>query len=141
MIRRQVVMPVSPERLWDALTDPDEIAGWMGGRVDWDLEEGGLLHFHGDDGSERDGRIEAVRPGRHLRFRWIPVDPNGPDEDGESEVTYLLEPAEDGTRLTVQERRVDEMTGPQASARSTWSDWDGRLVGVWASAPVGALRA
>lgn len=130
MIRRQVVMPVSPERLWEALTDPEEIAGWMGGRVEWDLEEGGPLHFHGDDGSERDGRIESVRPGRHLRFRW------SSDEDGESEVSYLLEPDDEGTRLTVQERRTDEMVGPQASARSAWSDWDGRLLGVWAHAPV-----
>ena len=30
MIRRQVVMPVTPERLWSALTDPDQMVGWFG---------------------------------------------------------------------------------------------------------------
>jgi uncharacterized protein YndB with AHSA1/START domain len=70
VIRRQVVMPVTPERLWQALTDPEQIAGWFGGRLEWELEEGGRAWFHGDDGTERVGRVEAVRPGRHLRFRW-----------------------------------------------------------------------
>ena len=41
MIRRQVVMPVTPERLWEALTDPDQLAGWFGARVEWDLRTGG----------------------------------------------------------------------------------------------------
>jgi uncharacterized protein YndB with AHSA1/START domain len=133
-------MPVSPERLWDALTDPDEAAGWMGGRVEWELEEGAAVRFRSDDGAERAGRVEVVRPGRHLRFRWWPVPTAAdPGEPGESVVSYVLEEDAEGTRLTVQEQRVE---GPQASAvRSAgWTEWDGRLLGVWASAPA-ASRA
>ena len=65
MIRRQIVMPVSPERLWEALTEPGQLAGWFGADVEWDLREGGPARFRGDDGTERAGRVEAVRPGRH----------------------------------------------------------------------------
>ncbi len=81
MIRRQVVMPVTPERLWAALTDPDEMVGWFGARVEWQLEPGSPARFHGDDGRDRAGRVEVVRPGRHLRFRWWPTDrrPESPD--------------------------------------------------------------
>ena len=140
MIRRQVVVPVSPERLWEALTDPDQVAGWFGGQVQWELEEGGDASFQADDGSERLGRIEAVRPGRHLRFVWWPA--VGPDEDA-SEVSYVLEPLDEGTRLTIQERPV---AAPRESASQAcaapkrapvdtgmaWTPWDGRLLGAWA---------
>jgi uncharacterized protein YndB with AHSA1/START domain len=140
MIRRQVVVPVSPERLWEALTSPDQVAGWFGARVEWDLQEGGVASFQADDGSERLGRIESVRPGRHLRFVWWPA--AGPAEDG-SEVSYLLEPLDEGTRLTIQERQLPspESSVPQASANRmappadtgmTWTPWDGRLAGAWA---------
>lgn len=163
MIRRQVVIPVSPEQLWDALTDPAQVAGWFGGRIEWELREGGPADFCGDDGSERDGRVEAVRIGRHLRFRWWPADNSeagdadpadpdtagggGGDVSGTSEVSYVLEPDGDGTRLTIQERQViAPPISPQASARACaqpapWTVWDDRLVGVWAGlvAPVAWL--
>jgi uncharacterized protein YndB with AHSA1/START domain len=140
MIRRQVVVPVSPQRLWEALTDPDQVAGWFGGQVRWDLQEGADASFQADDGTERRGRIEAVRPGRHLRFVWWPE--SSPDEDA-SEVSYLLEPLDDGTRLTIQERPVaaPRESAPQACAATrtapvdtdmAWTSWDGRLLGAWA---------
>jgi uncharacterized protein YndB with AHSA1/START domain len=155
MIRRQIVMPVSPERLWEALTDPDEMSGWFGAQVEWDLEEGGPARFRGDDGSERVGVVEAVRPGRHLRFRWWPAAEGGGaggaagagNEGDVSEVSYVLEPAEEGTRLTVQERRIGASgaAGAQACAggqAASWTPWDGRLLGAWAGLAVrGALAS
>lgn len=134
MIRRQVVMPVSPERLWEALTEPDRIAAWFGGRVEWELAEGASIRFRGDDGDERAGVIEAVRPGRHLRFRWWPADPGDGEGDGASEVSYVLQPDGDGTRLTVQERPVEPDQAPRAHARAGWSTWDSRLFSAWACA-------
>jgi uncharacterized protein YndB with AHSA1/START domain len=129
-------MPVSPERLWDALTDPDEVAGWMGGQVEWDLEEGAAITFHGNDGTEREGQVDQVRPGRYLRFRWWTV----PEDEPATEVNYLLEPDDEGTRLTVVERRLEPESPPavnaQVSTGGGWSIWDGRLVGMWAEASV-----
>jgi uncharacterized protein YndB with AHSA1/START domain len=139
MIRRQVVMPVTPERLWAALTDPDEIAGWFGARVEWQLEPGSPARFHGDDGHDRSGRVVVVRPGRHLRFRWWPTDrrpdspdaqERSPDDIDVSEVSYVLEPVPGGTRLTIQEQPVDASTGP-AQVRAGWTAWDRRLVTAW----------
>jgi uncharacterized protein YndB with AHSA1/START domain len=178
MIRRQVVVPVSPERLWHALTDPDEVVGWFGAHVEWELREGAPARFWGEDGSRRLGRVEAVRPGRHLRFRWWPApgaptetgprhetgnDPGAgkPGEAGVSEVSYILEPDHDGTRLTVQERQVTDprTAGPQARAgvagavgaqapggrhgpdqERAWSPWDDRLAGAWVTLMAPATR-
>jgi uncharacterized protein YndB with AHSA1/START domain len=146
MLERQVVIPVSPERLWDALTEPDALAGWFGAQVEWELSPGGRARFRQDDGGERTGIVQSVLPGRHLRFRWWP---NG-IETGASEVTYDLEPDDDGTRLTVTERPAPDapdtpaVATPPASAQlssrrrtdlrvvpTAWTDWDTRLLSVW----------
>ena len=148
MIRRQLVIPVGAEQLWNALTDPDQVESWFGARVEWELRDGAPARFWGDDGVERHGQVDVVRPYRHLRFRWWPVTPPNEHDEGdgdggtdvvdgtdrvaltvddpwsddptraarddvalpgeaESEVSYVLEPDEGGTRLTVQERRID----------------------------------
>jgi len=155
VIRRQVVLPVDPDRLWTALTDPDQAAGWFGGRIEWELKEGAPLRFRDDDGSGREGHVEVVRPGRYLRYRWWRMEPAGA---GESEVTYLIEPTEAGCRLTIQERDVASPAigrRPDSSARgshssvsapalapgpascaspvaTSWTRWDERVAGAWA---------
>lgn len=125
MLTREITLPVDPDRLWEALADPSE---WIGAQVEWELVPGGRARFTGDPDGERSGQVDEVEPGRRLSFRWWPE----ADRDDESEVTYELEPAEDGTRLVVTERRVQREApadGPQASAR--WTAWDDRLVGLW----------
>ncbi|HMC39788.1 MAG TPA: SRPBCC domain-containing protein, partial [Acidimicrobiales bacterium] len=107
MIQRQVVVPAASDRLWRALTDPDEAGTWLGGDLDWKVEEGQPLRFTPfrptADEPVREGRVEQVEPGRYLRFRWRP---SGGGADSESEVAYVLEPAgadPDQTVLTVEE--------------------------------------
>jgi uncharacterized protein YndB with AHSA1/START domain len=130
MLQREVVFPVPPDRLWEALTEPESLAGWFGADVEWDLTPGGRAHFAGADEGDRDGLVDDVSPGRHLRFRWWPEG----DEEAASEVSYRLDPEDAGTRLTVTERRV--ATAPTACARacvttSGWDGWDDRLAGLW----------
>ncbi len=139
MLVREVVIPVSADQLWDALTEPEAVAAWFGSQVEWDLRPGGPARFLEDDGTRRGGVIVEVLPGRHLSFRWWPEE-EGPD--AMSEVNYDLEPDEDGTRLTVTEEplpRVAPSTeataraiGYRAAATASWSDWDTRLFQCWA---------
>jgi uncharacterized protein YndB with AHSA1/START domain len=146
MIRRRLNIPATAERVWDALTEPDQVAGWFGGEMDWTLEAGSSLRFRGNDGQVRDGTILEVRPGRFLRFEWWPSRASqgetsgdaGPADPGEvSEVSYLLEPTAGATVLTVQEAPL-AAAGSQARATSGptcaagWTDWDDRLAGAWA---------
>jgi uncharacterized protein YndB with AHSA1/START domain len=162
MLVRQVVIPTSPEDLWDALTEPDLVAAWFGSRVEWDLRPGGGARFWEPDGTVRRGVVDAVRRGRHLSFRWWPED-TGPDAT--SKVSYDLEPDDDGTRLTVTEQPLPTAptgpsvsTGPSASAHvggcssgggsgmgasrgSTWTSWDCRLLGLWAAPALVAAPA
>ena len=137
MVEREVLLPVSPQQAWEALTEPELVGGWFGAQVVWELAPGGAARFVDDDGSVRGGRVDTVAPGRELRFRWWPED----DEGATSEVTYVLDPDEDGTRLRVTERPVGPGSGSAsasacASASGRWTAWDDRIVGLWCLAAV-----
>jgi uncharacterized protein YndB with AHSA1/START domain len=66
----------SPQRLWHAITDPDEVSKWMGYPARIDLRPGGDYHLdfsrsrEGDDGGELDGVIVRVVGERHLAIVW-----------------------------------------------------------------------
>jgi uncharacterized protein YndB with AHSA1/START domain len=135
MFQRQIVIPASPEKLWDALTDPEALSAWFGAEVEWDLHEGGAARFVDDeDGTLRRGVVESVLPGRHLRFVWWR------DDDGAaSQVSYVLEPDDEGTRLTVIEQPLSAPAAPVASVGGgSWTAWDDRLFRCWAQVGVGA---
>lgn len=158
MLERQVVIPTSPDQLWNALTDPESMASWFGSQVEWDLRTGGAARFVDDDGTLRRGLVEAVSPGRHLSFVWWPEDAAA---TGASRVSYVLEPDDEGTQLTVTERPLSTVPVPAApagpvtsaapSARpaaiaqgacgacgacGAWTEWDARLFRCWAQAGV-----
>lgn len=129
MIERIVVLPVSREDLWTALTDPAEIGEWFGADIDWELQPGGLVHGRDDDGGLRDGYISAVEEGRLLRFSWWPRD----DRSQASEVTYRLEPDAEGSQLTVTERPlVANASASNQRNAHRWTTWDDRVLRVFA---------
>jgi uncharacterized protein YndB with AHSA1/START domain len=111
--------------LWEALTDPEQLSGWFGADVEWDLRPGGRARFQESDGAKRHGRVDEVRAERHLRFTWWPAS----DPTEASEVSYVLQPTPEGTRLTIQERRVAQDLTVRDSV--SWSAWDARLLGAW----------
>jgi uncharacterized protein YndB with AHSA1/START domain len=152
VFHRQIAFPVDIDRLWEVLTDPSSVASWFGS-VEWELAPGGEIRFADDDGC-RAGRVESVVAPRQLCFQWWPEN----DEADASEVTYLLEPADDGTRLTITEEpvrsrraakvpEIDSAVGAGSVAsigpsrlavplgdegRSAWwTPWDTRLAGAW----------
>lgn len=128
MFRRAVILPAGPRSVWRAVTDPAALADWFGARVEWDLRPGGRASFRpSSGGGDREGVIDAVEPGRTLRFRWWPVDGDG----DVSEVVYELEPDEQGTTLTVTERRLpaparttSASAAPAATASAAWTPAD-----------------
>lgn len=94
-VTRELVLPVPPEEVWEALTDPERLAEWFANEVERD---GDALVYRWDDGEVRRATIEEADEPRRLGFRWA-------DEDGgdESRVVFELEEAADGTRLTITE--------------------------------------
>jgi uncharacterized protein YndB with AHSA1/START domain len=93
-VERETILEAEPERVWEALTDDDLLSEWFADRARIEPYEGGEVEFDCDDGERRGTE-------RELAFTW------SRDGEGESLVTFTIEPVEYGTRLVVVERTLD----------------------------------
>ena len=82
--------PHSVDRVWRAVTEPEELGHWFPAAVEVDLSEGGAMRFTfpGGEMEPTDGRVIALDPPRRFAFRW-----------GEEELRIELEPDGEGCRL------------------------------------------
>jgi uncharacterized protein YndB with AHSA1/START domain len=92
-VSREIVFPVPPGEVWEALTDPEQLEEWFANDVELDAREGGEGVFRWDDGEERHATVVEATPGERLVLDW--------DDEGSVELT--LEEVEEGTRLLVRE--------------------------------------
>ena len=94
-IDHEAVYPHSPERVWRALVDADELAEWLM-PTDFAPELG--RRFVLETGDAHIGTIEGevleIDAPRRLRCRWS-------GGFGDTEVSFVLTPDGDGTRLRV----------------------------------------
>jgi uncharacterized protein YndB with AHSA1/START domain len=119
-VERDVVLDTTLEDAWQLLTDPDELAEWLGTPLALDLEPGGAAAYIEPDGAVRHAVIEQVLEGERLSFVWWDA-----DEGITSRVVFELTPVETGTKVAVTETRAS-VAG--ASLRlSLGAMWDDRL--------------
>jgi uncharacterized protein YndB with AHSA1/START domain len=81
-----------PERVWQALTDADELAAWFPTTIEGELVAGAQLRFgfRGEPYDPLEGVMLACEPNRLMEFRW-----------GNDTVRLTLEPDDGGTRFTL----------------------------------------
>src|SRR5439155_15954951 len=112
----EIYIKTTPERLWEAITDPDIRSRYnFGARVDSDWTPGSRYEMSAMDGAVVLGEGEnlEVDPPRKLvqaaRFLWS-------DEvkaEGTSTITWEIEPIEDSCRLTVTHSDMREGANDQ----------------------------
>lgn len=94
--QRQLGHPV--EKVWRAITDPDELAQWLGTRPELDLRVGGLyvmIHTSPDGSAPQrvEDKVVRLEPPRLFQHTfWLELNPS-------ALVTWELTPAGTGTRL------------------------------------------
>lgn len=98
----------SPERIWRALTEPEELEAWLA-RAELELRPGAaiVLTFDNEDAeSVMHGTITDVQEGRVIEYSWG-------EGNVESVVRFEIAPDGDGTRLTLTHtfERVDDLSG------------------------------
>jgi uncharacterized protein YndB with AHSA1/START domain len=108
-VRFQRTYPHPIERVWAAVSEPDELAHWFPSQVKLDPHVGGAIDFSGDPNLESSsGTILAFEPPCRLTFTW-----------GGDELRFELEPV--GTnecRLTL----IDVLGERDTAARNA-SGW------------------
>jgi uncharacterized protein YndB with AHSA1/START domain len=105
-VTREMVFPESPDELWEALTDPEQLEEWFATEVELDPREGGAGIFRWGDGEERRATVLVAEPNERLVLDW--------DEEGE--VEFTLEELEAGTRLVVRESTPEFSTALELRA-------------------------
>jgi uncharacterized protein YndB with AHSA1/START domain len=116
-IDRSVEINAPVERVWRALTDAAEISRWFEVAIEGEYAQGRdvwMTSRHPDYAGMRFRvRVTEMTPPKRLVWRWHPgaVDPNlDYSREPETTVTFSLEPAAGGTRLTVAETGFDEIS-------------------------------
>jgi uncharacterized protein YndB with AHSA1/START domain len=105
-VTREIVFAASPDEVWEALTEPEQLEEWFANDVELDPREGGQGIFRWGDGEERRATVVVAEPNERLVLDW--------EEEGE--VEFTLEEVEAGTRLLVRESTPDFTTALELRA-------------------------
>ena len=118
-VEREITLPANAETVWELLTDPEELATWLGDDVALDPTPGAAGHIVERDGAPRALVVERVETGRYLSWQWWPDDA---PSAAPTRVEITLAPSEAGTVVRVVEHLPSGTgTRAQASAASAWS--------------------
>src|SRR5690348_1424215 len=131
----EIVLDAPRARVWRALTDVRQFNEWFGVHLMGEFAPGreitGHITMRGYEHVKMTVWVETMDPERRFAFRWHPfaIDP---DVDYSSEpttlVTFTLEDAEGGTRLSVVESGFDAI--PEArrlpAFKANYSGWVGQ---------------
>jgi uncharacterized protein YndB with AHSA1/START domain len=84
----------APEKVWAALTEPEQLAAWFPDTMSGELTVGARLTFSTEYESipSFEGTVLTVDPPRLLEFTW-----------GEDTLRFEVEPAEGGSTLTLRD--------------------------------------
>jgi uncharacterized protein YndB with AHSA1/START domain len=99
-VRFERTFPHPVERVWRAVTEPEELVRWFPSAVQLEPRVGGTVSFSGDPYMEGStGRVLAYEPPSRLAFTW-----------GDDELHLALEPADGGCRRTLVNVLSDRST-------------------------------
>src|SRR5262245_36585816 len=70
-VEREIFVPSSPDEVWRALTDAEELKCWFANDVELVPEPGGRAVFRWSNGEEREAVVEDIEPERRLALRWL----------------------------------------------------------------------
>lgn len=144
-VRRTIRIAAPIDRVWSAVTEPAHISRWFG-RTEFhpvgataDGSATGATAAPGTLGTmtfEGHGaiplRVEEIDAPRMVSYRWSNDDalesrPEALDESTSTVFTFTLEPAGDGTQLTVVETGFDRTSDAAANLADHGEGWTSEL--------------
>jgi uncharacterized protein YndB with AHSA1/START domain/DNA-binding transcriptional ArsR family regulator len=119
----QIYIQALPERVWQALTDPDITQHYyFGMRIESDFAPGSPYVYRASDGSPKlEGTIVESDPPRRLVMTLNPVSMGEGKMTPESRVTWEITPHEGQSRLTLIHEGLDFDSDLGRAARDGWT--------------------
>ena len=108
-VERSVLINVPRQRVWRALTEPEQLEQWYAPGCPWEipaLQAGATVKFYNTDTDIQLARIEAVEPLRELTLRWQ-LDDSDPGTSLAN--SFRLEEEKSGTRLIVTQSGYESL--------------------------------
>lgn len=138
-IQKQVLLRVSPARVWQALSNAEEFGRWFGVRFTGPFATGtiarGRVTHPGYDHITLELQIERMEPERLIAWRWHPNNIDSAYDysvEPTTLVVFELQPVPEGTLLTVTESGFDSIPlARRAEAyRGNEAGWDGQMQAI-----------
>jgi uncharacterized protein YndB with AHSA1/START domain len=121
----QLFIKASPERVWEAITNPKLIARYFyGATLEVPLESGVRWRAWSSDGTQlwNDAEIFEADPPRRLVHGWKSLYDPDLAAEAESRITWEIEPQKGGySKLTVVHDRLD--ASPKTAASVAGAGW------------------
>ncbi len=111
-IVKELTIEAAPERVWGALTQPDEIGHWWTNDLNAKPEVGSLVEFRFGEWGDFVLRFEVAELDQDKKVRWIAK--QVPPHWAGTSVTWQLEPVHNGTTLLFTHdgfTQIDERAG------------------------------
>ena len=142
-IEKSIAIAAPVERVWRALTDHEEFGAWFRVKLEGPFVLGevsrGRITYEGYEHLKWEARVVAMEAPRLFAFTWHPYAVN-PDRDysadPQTRVEFRLEPAGEGTRLTVVESGFDSLPAERRdeALRMNTGGWETQVKNVKAHA-------
>jgi uncharacterized protein YndB with AHSA1/START domain len=129
-VTRTIQISAPIEKVWAAVTQPEHISKWFGQVAVLDDLAVGATGLFGFDGyGEFPVRIEALDAPRSITYRWGNDNTHAAplDSPQTTTFTFTLEPADDGTQLTVVETGFNNLSDPAGSLEGNRDGWNSEL--------------
>jgi uncharacterized protein YndB with AHSA1/START domain len=118
-VRRELVVEAPLERVWRAITEPEELVHCFLDRIaEIDLRPGGGFRIEWQDDEFDAGTVQIVEEPSRFVFRWHGAGFDSP----ETLVEFTLEAVEGGTRVVVVESGSSQVR--EEKRESAWHDND-----------------
>jgi uncharacterized protein YndB with AHSA1/START domain len=115
-LRMSTILPVEPQRVYQAWLDGREHAAFTGSAAEVDARVGG--RFTAWDGYIEGSNLE-LEPGRRIVQSWRTTE--FPEASPDSRLEVLLEEVPEGTRLTLSHGEIPD--GQAEGYRQGWEDY------------------
>jgi len=117
LLEKELFIKATPERVFRALTEKEDLERWFVQKADVDLRPGGTIRFEWGPGAVETGRIVVLDPPHRFSYTWEALEPSP------TTITFELVAENDGTRLRLSHTGIGEGENWDSYYNAVHSGW------------------